>query len=67
MQIKKQTAFMPLYAPCFLRKTSTCAEKGLYCSHNDYVPRVLRMTKNEGMVFFVVFSLHRGTIRSVVL
>ena len=23
MQIKKQTAFMPLYAPCFLRKTST--------------------------------------------
>ena len=42
-------------------------KKGLYCSHNDYVPRVLRVTKNEGVVFFVFFSLDRGTVRSVSL
>ena len=33
-----------------LRKTSTCAEKSLNCSHNDCVPRVLRMTRRRGRV-----------------
>jgi hypothetical protein len=47
MQIKKQTAFMPLYAPCFLRKTSACAEITTMRSHRRYNPRVLRMTVAE--------------------
>ena len=46
MQIKKQTPFMPLYAPCFLRKTSTCAEMTVMRSHWGCNPRVLRMTKS---------------------
>ena len=28
------------------RKTSTRAEKCLYCSHNNYIPHLLRMTKS---------------------
>ena len=28
-----------------LRKTSTRAEKCLYCSHNNYIPHLLRMTE----------------------
>ena len=46
---------MPLYAPCFLRKTSTCAEMTTMRSHIYYVPRVLRMTVGVG---FIVPSEH---------
>ncbi len=41
---------MPLCAPCFLRKTSTRAEKDLHCSHNNYIPHLLRMTVGVGFV-----------------
>ena len=33
-----------------LRKTSTRAEKCLYCSHNNYIPHLLRMTVGVGFV-----------------
>ena len=35
-----------------LRKTSTRAEKGLHCSHNNYIPHLLRMTKSAQCFWF---------------
>ena len=45
-------------APTSTAKTSTRAEKGLHCSHNNYIPHLLRMTVGVG---FVVTLSKRGS------
>ena len=44
-------------------KTSTRAEKGLHCSHNNYIPHLLRMTVGVG--FVVTLSKAGRTVLSI--